>query len=120
MCSTDTPKPKAKPLPVIPPYGEYSVEVENLTFGYSSTNFAGISKLGDNLILNNLNLKLPTGSRCLLIGANGTYLYFLFSLLYTCFLYYFTELTSLSIFSKPRFGKIHTVAYFGWQTFDQI
>lgn len=63
---------KAKPLPEIPPYGEYSIEVENLTFGYSSSNFAGVSKLGDKLILNNLDLKLPTGSRCLLIGANGT------------------------------------------------
>lgn len=63
----------AKPLPEIPPYGEYSIEVENLSFGYSTSNFAGVSKLGDKLILNNLDLKLPTGSRCLLIGANGTF-----------------------------------------------
>jgi len=61
----------AKPLPEIPPYGEYSIEVENLTFGYNTENFAGLSKMGDHVILNNLDLKLPTGSRCLLIGANG-------------------------------------------------
>ena len=74
MSSTARPQKtyNAKPLPEIPPYGEYSIEVENLSFGYSTSNFAGVSKLGDKLTLNNLDLKLPTGSRCLLIGANGT------------------------------------------------
>lgn len=62
---------RPKPLPSIPPYGDFAVDVENLTFGYSNTSFSGLSKTGDNLILNNLDLKLPTGSRCLLIGANG-------------------------------------------------
>ncbi|CAB9512783.1 Uncharacterized ABC transporter ATP-binding protein C20G4.01 (Partial), partial [Seminavis robusta] len=71
MCSSE-PTNKPKPLPKIPEYGEYSIDVENLTFGYSTTSFSGLSKMGDSLILNNLNLKLPTGSRCLLIGANGS------------------------------------------------
>jgi len=39
---------------------EYSVEVNNLNFGY-----------GDENILENLTLKLKPGSRCLLVGANG-------------------------------------------------
>ena len=64
--------PAAKPMPTIPPYGDYSVEIENLTFGYASESYGGLSKLGDKVILNNLNLKLPPGSRCLLIGANGS------------------------------------------------
>ena len=70
MCASETPV-APKPLPKIPEYGQYAIEVDNLTFGYSTTNYAGLSKMGDNLILNELNLKLPTGSRCLLIGANG-------------------------------------------------
>jgi len=39
---------------------EYSIEVDNLNFGY-----------GDENILENINLKLKPGSRCLLVGANG-------------------------------------------------
>ena len=64
-------KSKPKPLPPIPPYGEYAIEVVNLTFGYSTTNVLGLSEKDETQILNNLDLKLPTGSRCLLIGANG-------------------------------------------------
>lgn len=62
----------AKPLPPIPPYGEYAIEVENLTFGYNTPTFNGLSKMSDTLVLNEMNLKLPTGSRCLLIGSNGS------------------------------------------------
>lgn len=63
---------KPKPLPDIPPYGDNSIVVENLTFGYTSNNYAGLNQPSDSTILNNLNLKLTTGSRCLLIGANGS------------------------------------------------
>lgn len=65
---------KPKPLPDIPPYGPNAIEVENLSFSYRSTD-AG-SSIDDpdrqNNVLKNLNLSLPTGSRCLLIGANGS------------------------------------------------
>ena len=53
-----------KPLPKILPYGENAVEVTDLTFSYDSD--------PDNVILQHLNLTLPTGSRCLLIGCNGS------------------------------------------------
>ncbi|ORX41753.1 P-loop containing nucleoside triphosphate hydrolase protein [Piromyces finnis] len=39
---------------------EYAIEVKNLNFGYGNEN-----------ILENVNLSLKPGSRCLLVGANG-------------------------------------------------
>ena len=54
--------PPPKPLPSLPEYGPNAIEVQNLTFGYG-----GSAKP----VLSDLNLSLPTGSRCLLIGANG-------------------------------------------------
>ncbi|CAO3683824.1 unnamed protein product [Umbelopsis ramanniana] len=39
---------------------DLAVQVDNLTFGYGGPN-----------ILKDLNLRLPRGSRCLLVGANG-------------------------------------------------
>ena len=54
--------PPPKPLPNLPDYGQNAIEVQNLTFGYG-----GSAKP----VLSDLNLSLPTGSRCLLIGANG-------------------------------------------------
>ena len=59
---TDYPKPK--PLPTVPDFGEYAIDVKGLTFAYDQN--------PDVTILDNLNLYLPTGSRCLLIGANGS------------------------------------------------
>jgi CCR4-NOT complex subunit CAF16 len=69
MCAAIT---KPKPPPAIADYGEYAIEVNNLTFGYSTNTFTGLSETGGNYILNDLDLKLPTGSRCLVIGANGS------------------------------------------------
>ena len=60
MTASNTPKP----LPKIAPYGENAVEVNDLTFAYDIDS--------DSAILQNLNLTLPTRSRCLLIGANGS------------------------------------------------
>lgn len=57
----------AKPLPSIKPYGDYAVEINDLTFGYPQSSGQPAAET----ILNNLSLKLETGSRCLLIGANG-------------------------------------------------
>mmetsp|Transcript_6297 Transcript_6297/g.9148 ORF Transcript_6297/g.9148 Transcript_6297/m.9148 type:complete len:343 (-) Transcript_6297:169-1197(-) len=62
MCSSNT--PKVKPLPKIPEYGPYAVEVKDLSFAYDSNPTV--------TILKNLNMRLETGSRCLLIGANGS------------------------------------------------
>ena len=53
-----------KPLPKIEEYGPNAIEVQGLTFAYDSN--------PNVTILNDLNLTLPTGSRCLLIGANGS------------------------------------------------
>lgn len=68
------PKPftKPKPLPTIKDYGPNAIEVKDLTFGYNN----GGSALAANksrTVLHDLNLSLETGSRCLLIGANGRY-----------------------------------------------
>lgn len=57
----------AKPLPTIKPYGDYAVEIDHLTFGYPQSS----GEPNEHKILNELELKLGTGSRCLLIGANG-------------------------------------------------
>ena len=69
MCSaTTTAMPaakKTKPLPTIPPYDTTrAIEINELTFSYDP-NLAPT--------LNKLDLQLPKGSRCLLIGANGRY-----------------------------------------------
>ncbi len=53
-----------KPLPKIADYGCNAIEVQGLTFAYDAN--------PNVTILNDLNLTLPTGSRCLLIGANGS------------------------------------------------
>jgi len=67
--STTTPKP----LPTIPPYGPNAIEVENLTFAYNTAaNGSSIEEYRKKSVLKNLNLSLPAGSRCLLIGANGS------------------------------------------------
>jgi len=72
MCPTTTTVEKLKPLPSLPDYGPNSVEVEDLTFAYNMSS-AGSSTGGKNPpVLKNLNLKLATGSRCLIIGANGS------------------------------------------------
>ena len=55
---------QSKSLPEIAPYGPNAIEVDDLTFTYDQ-------KSGT-FILNHLNLELKTGSRCLLIGANGS------------------------------------------------
>lgn len=67
--------PTLKPLPTVPPYGDNAIEVSNLTFSYRSD--ASGSTLVDpnkpeNVVLRDMNLALQTGSRCLLIGANGS------------------------------------------------
>lgn len=63
-----------KPPPTIPPYGDNSIEISNLTFAYRSDANGSIMSSGkpDNLVLKDMNLTLQTGSRCLLIGANGS------------------------------------------------
>ena len=70
------PKPmttKPKPLPQIKDYGPNAIEINDLTFAYNTN--AGSAMSDDNVknILQGLNLTLETGSRCLLIGANGRY-----------------------------------------------
>ena len=63
-----------KPLPVIPPYGENAIDVQSLTFAYRSdpSGSSLYSPNSNNLVLQDMNLALATGSRCLLIGANGS------------------------------------------------
>jgi CCR4-NOT complex subunit CAF16 len=68
--------PIRKALPTIPPYGPHAIQVENLTFTYQSDNNRS-SSIGPNgastkYVLKDLNLHLAKGSRCLLIGANGS------------------------------------------------
>lgn len=55
---------KPKPLPKIPEFGEYAIDIKGLTFAYDQK--------PDATVLDDLNMSLPTGSRCLLIGANGS------------------------------------------------
>lgn len=62
----------SKPLPTIPPYGENAIDVKNLTFQYRKD-------ASQHTVLQNLDLTLRTGSRCLLIGANGSVRVFLYS-----------------------------------------
>jgi ATPase subunit of ABC transporter with duplicated ATPase domains len=58
-----------KPPPSIKDYGPNAIEVKDLTFSYNSSS-ALVSSNAKN-VLQGLNLSLETGSRCLLIGANG-------------------------------------------------
>ena len=75
--TSTTPAPAVKPLPSIPDYGENAIEITNLTFSYratdSSSSYTNTSTNNpENVVLQDMNLSLPTGSRCLLIGANGS------------------------------------------------
>lgn len=66
------PTDSRKPIPQIPPYGDTAIEVEQLNFAYRSDNGSFYDPAKDNVVLQNLNLNLRKGSRCLLIGANGS------------------------------------------------
>jgi hypothetical protein len=75
--AASTAAPAVKPLPSIPDYGENAIEITNLTFSYratdSSSSYTNTSTNNpENVVLQDMNLSLPTGSRCLLIGANGS------------------------------------------------
>jgi ABC-type multidrug transport system fused ATPase/permease subunit len=79
-------KPSRKPIPAIPPYGPHAVEVKELTFSYQQSNNSGggggrtttapsassSTPPSSCMVLQDLNLSLERGSRCLLIGANGS------------------------------------------------
>lgn len=54
--------PGVKPLPIIPPFGDTAISINDLSFSY----------VPESPILHNLTLSLPAGSRCLLIGCNGS------------------------------------------------
>jgi ABC-type multidrug transport system fused ATPase/permease subunit len=66
--------PTSKPIPQIPPYGDTAIEVEQLNFAYRGSDTGSIYDPNnpDNVVLQGLNLSLRKGSRCLLIGANGS------------------------------------------------
>jgi ATPase subunit of ABC transporter with duplicated ATPase domains len=64
--------PPPKPLPIVKDYGPNAIEVKDLTFSYNNSGSALVSNNVKN-VLQGLNLTLETGSRCLLIGANGRY-----------------------------------------------
>lgn len=64
--------PPPKPLPSIKDYGPHAIEVKDLTFAYNNSGSSLVSNKVKN-VLQGLNLSLETGSRCLLIGANGRY-----------------------------------------------
>ena len=73
--TTTTTAPIRKPLPTIPPYGPHAIQVENLTFTYQSDNnrtSIDSNGVGTKYVIKDLNLHLAKGSRCLLIGANGS------------------------------------------------
>ena len=67
-------QPPVKPLPTIAPFGDNAIEVQNLTFAYRSDPSGSSlhNPNSNNLVLQEMNLVLGTGSRCLLIGANGS------------------------------------------------
>lgn len=62
--NSNTRKITPKPLPTIPPFGPYAIDVQDLTFSYDTHR--------NKTILQDLNIRLPEGSRTLLIGANGS------------------------------------------------
>jgi ATPase subunit of ABC transporter with duplicated ATPase domains len=70
-----TPKPvfKPKPLPEIKEYGPNAIDIIDLTFAYNNAGSALVTDGEVKTILQGLDLTLETGSRCLLIGANGRY-----------------------------------------------
>jgi ATPase subunit of ABC transporter with duplicated ATPase domains len=76
VATAAAPAPARKALPTIPPYGPHAIQVENLTFTYQSDNnrSSSIDSNGASTkyVLKDLNLHLAKGSRCLLIGANGS------------------------------------------------
>jgi len=76
MNGTTTPPITVKPLPTIPAYGDNAIEVQNLTFAYrsdpSGSSLHNPDHAANSLVLQDMNLCLATGSRCLLIGANGS------------------------------------------------
>ena len=63
-----------KPLPTIPPYGDYAIQVDDLTFAYKAGSNGSALEDPNSFqpVLRNLNLQLHKGARCLLIGANGS------------------------------------------------
>jgi ATPase subunit of ABC transporter with duplicated ATPase domains len=62
-----------KPLPSIPDYGPNAIDIKDLTFRYNQSGSALVSEGDVKNVLTDLNLSLETGSRTLLIGANGRY-----------------------------------------------
>jgi len=78
MNGTTAPPPiTVKPLPTIPAYGDNAIEVQNLTFAYRSDPSGSslhnpADHAANSMVLQDMNLCLATGSRCLLIGANGS------------------------------------------------
>jgi ABC-type bacteriocin/lantibiotic exporter with double-glycine peptidase domain len=58
-----------KPLPTIPDYGPNAIDIKDLTFRYNQ--HSALVEDSVKNVLSDLNLSLETGSRCLLIGANG-------------------------------------------------
>jgi len=74
VMSDSNTNPTVKPLPAIPPYGDHAIEVQNLTFAYrSDPSGSSLHNPDDNnLVLQDMSLALAPGSRCLLIGANGS------------------------------------------------
>jgi ABC-type multidrug transport system fused ATPase/permease subunit len=68
------PPASSKPIPQIPPYGDTAIEVDRLHFAYRGADSGSIYDPNhpDNVVLQDLNLSLRKGSRCLLIGANGS------------------------------------------------
>ncbi|GKY95582.1 hypothetical protein MPSEU_000519500 [Mayamaea pseudoterrestris] len=73
MTGTNTAALQVKPLPDIPEYGDYAIDVKNLTFSYAtSAGQSTLDTIDHKVVLKNCGLQLTKGSRCLLIGANGS------------------------------------------------
>lgn len=68
------PKITPKPLPEIKEYGPHAIEIKDLTFAYNNAGSAMVNS-DAKYVLSNLNLTLETGSRTLLIGANGRWVF---------------------------------------------
>ena len=103
--TSTTPAPAVKPLPSIPDYGENAIEITNLTFSYratdSSSSYTNTSTNNpENVVLQDMNLSLPTGSRCLLIGANGSGKSVRFTFRIICLLLWFRNERGAGSFSS--------------------